>query len=199
MSADARTIAFYDGAADRYATLTESGTPDANLLAFIALLPPGARVLDLGCGPGRASVHMRAAGLDPDPVDASDGMLAIARDSHGLPARKATFDDLDAVAAYDGVWANFSLLHAPRADLPRHLAAIATALKPGGVFHIGMKTGEGEARDAIDRFYSYVGVDELAGLLRDAGFAVLATVSGREVGCAGTADPFVVMRARRDA
>ena len=43
---DARTIAFYDSAADRYDNLTKSGAPDADLLAFMGLLPEGAHVLD---------------------------------------------------------------------------------------------------------------------------------------------------------
>ena len=195
---DERTIAFYDTAAQRYDNLTKSGTPDADLLAFMELLPEGAEVLDLGCGPARASVHMRAAGFRPDPVDASVGMVNIANDSHDIGARLMTFDDLDAVERYDGVWANFSLLHAPRTDLPRHLAAIAAALKPAGVFHIGMKTGTGEARDAIDRKYTYVGVDELQGLLGDAGFEIIATRTGRDKGCAGTLDEFVIMQARKN-
>jgi len=199
MSVDPKTIAFYDTAAERYANLTKSGTADARLLAFMALLPKGAQVLDLGCGPARASAHMRDAGLRPDPVDASTGMVELANDTHDIGARLLTFADLDMVAAYDGVWANFSLLHAARADLPTIFAAIATALRPNGVFHIGMKTGKGEDRDHIDRFYTYVSVDELHGLLADAGFDILATEEGQEVGCAGTNDPFVVVRARKHA
>ena len=196
---DERTIAFYDSAADRYDNLTKSGAPDADLLAFMALLPEGARVLDLGCGPARASVHMRAAGFRPDPVDASKGMVTLANEAHDIGARLMTFDELDAVGVYDAVWANFSLLHAPRADLPRHLVAIATALKPDGVFHIGMKTGTGEERDSIDRKYTYVTVAELADLISDAGMTVIATREGRDKGCAGTLDDFVIMRARKNA
>ena len=196
---DERTIAFYDSAADRYDNLTKSGAPDADLLAFMALLPDGARVLDLGCGPARASVHMRAAGFRPDPVDASKGMVTLANEAHDIGARLMTFDELNAVGIYDAVWANFSLLHAPRADLPRHLVAIATALKPDGVFHIGMKTGTGEERDSIDRKYTYVTVAELADLISDAGMTVIATREGRDKGCAGTLDDFVIMRARKNA
>lgn len=194
---DAKTIAFYDGAADKYANLTDTGTPDPRLLAFMALLPEGATVLDLGCGPARASVHMRDAGFHPDPIDASTGMVELANATHQIGARLLTFDQIDMVAAYDGVWANFSLLHAPRADLPRHLAAIATALRDGGIFHIAMKTGTGEARDKIDRQYTYVAVPELQELLEIAGFTVIGIDEGREKGCAGTLDPFVIMRAKK--
>lgn len=196
---DEKTIAFYDTAAERYANLTETGTPSDNLRAFMALLPAGGTVLDLGCGPARASVHMREAGFKPDPVDASTGMIELANKTHNIGARFATFDDIDMVDSYDGVWANFSLLHAPLGDLPRYLAAICMALHSKGIFHIAMKVGTGVARDKIDRLYSYVSVSELRGLLKDAGFEVLDVVEGREVGCAGTDDPFVVMRARKYA
>jgi len=196
---DEKTIAFYDTAAERYANLTETSTPSENLKAFMALLPAGGTVLDLGCGPARASVHLRDAGFQPDPVDASTGMIALANKTHDIGARLATFDDIDMVDTYDGVWANFSLLHAAHDDLPRHLSAIAKALHSKGIFHIAMKVGAGVERDKIDRLYSYVSVSELRDLLNDAGFDVLDVVEGHEVGCAGTNDPFVVMRARKHA
>ncbi|WP_349291175.1 class I SAM-dependent methyltransferase [Loktanella sp. SALINAS62] len=197
MSVDHRTIGFYDTAASRYATLNHTDKASAALCAFMKLLPPGGSVLDLGCGPGRASYHLRAAGFTPDPVDASSAMVAFAQDTHALPARLASFDDLNAVAAYDGVWANFSLLHAARHDLPRHLSAIATALRPGGVFYAGMKTGQGEARDALDRRYTYVTPSEWAVMLDDAGFSLIASREGVDKGCAGTDDAFLVTLARK--
>lgn len=153
---DDKTIAFYDGASFDYAAKFAASSPDAQLLAFMALLPAGGSVLDLGCGPAFASAHMRNAGFKPDPVDASQGMITAANDLHDIGARMLTFDEIDMVAAYDGVWANFSLLHADRADLPRYLRALAAALRPNGVFHIGLKVGEGAERDRIDRFYTYV-------------------------------------------
>ena len=195
MSTDRRTVAVYDARAADYADRFRTDQPDRHLAAFMAALPAGARVLDLGCGPGTASAFLRAAGFHPDPVDASVAMVELANRHHDIGARLATFDDIDADAAYDGIWANFSLLHAPRADLPRHLAALRRALKPKGLLHIGMKTGTGEGRDSMDRFYTYVTVPELTGLLKDARFRVIATHEGSEVGLAGTDDPFVIMRA----
>lgn len=196
---DPQTIATYDAKAGEYAARFAGAAPDSSLRAFINALPKGAPVLDLGCGPGLASAHMRAAGLQPDPVDASPGMIKLAQTQFDLPARLSSFDDLDAVAAYAGVWANFSLLHAPRADLPRHLAAIARALIPGGLLHIGMKTGTGTARDALARRYTFVRVAELRQLLIKAGFVVTRTKTGEERGLAGTLDGFVLMLAVKAA
>lgn len=194
---DEETLRVYAAKAEDYARLVANSEPDPDLLSFLADLPKAARILDLGCGPATASAFMRAAGHTPDPVDASQQMVALANRLHDLGARVLSFDDLDASEAYDGVWANFSLLHAPRADLPRHMDAIATALVAGGVLHLGMKLGSGEARDALGRAYTYVSTPELAALVTAAGFDVIATREGAEVGLAGTRDPFVIMRARK--
>jgi SAM-dependent methyltransferase len=195
VSTDPHTIAAYDERAVDYADRFAEAEPDLHLAAFMAALPEGGRVLDLGCGPGTASAFLRAAGFIPDPVDASAAMVAIANARHDIGARLGVFEEIDAVGAYDGVWANFSLLHAARADLPRHLEALRRALKPGGILHIGMKTGSGEGRDRLGRFYTYVTVPELTELLKDAGFGVIATHEGSEVGLAGTDDPYVIVRA----
>lgn len=196
--ADARTIALYDAKAADYAKLVQSDAADDQLQGFIDLLPKDAKVLDLGCGPAFASVKMRDAGFTPDPVDASKGMVDMANARFGINARQLTFDDIDMAAAYDGVWANFSLLHAERGDLPRHLDALSLALRPNGVIHVGMKTGTGEARDRIDRKYTYVTENELRGLLETAGFAILGTDTGADTGFDGTIAPWVVMRGRKD-
>jgi SAM-dependent methyltransferase len=195
VSADPRTIAVYDAKAKDYADRFATAKPDRALAAFIAALPAGARVLDLGCGPGTASAFLRAAGHLPDPMDASPETVALANARHAIGARIADFDAVTEVAAYDGVWANFSLLHAPRSAMPRYLAALHRALKPGGLLHLGMKTGSGEARDGLDRMYTYYDVDELQALLRAAGFTPTALVEGTERGLAGTDDPFALLTA----
>lgn len=194
---DERTILVYDEKADDYATRFDNDKPGAALKDFIERMPDGANVLDLGCGTGGASAHMCEAGLNVTGTDASGKMLEHARMKSKATFKQAVFDDLNDVAAYDGIWANFSLLHAARADMPRYLAAIHTALKPNGVFHIGMKTGEGEARDGIDRMYTFYTENELAGLLNKAGFAQLNLKTGAEMGLAGTVDPWVTILSRK--
>jgi SAM-dependent methyltransferase len=196
MTADARTLAAYAANAAAYAARFDQDQPDAPLAAFIAALPPAAHVLDLGCGPASASAHMRAAGHHPDPTDASPEMVALANARHAINARVATFDDLTATAQYDAVWANFSLLHAPRAALPTYLSAIRTALKPNGIFHIAMKTGSGEQRDRLDRLYTYVTPDDLTAILHAAGFTILTTHTGVERGLAGNDDRFIAILSR---
>ncbi|MFN3209796.1 MAG: class I SAM-dependent methyltransferase [Roseovarius sp.] len=149
MSRDDQTIRAYAAEAARYADVTKEAASDPALRLFLDRMPPQGTILDLGCGPGIASAAMAAEGHAVTATDATPEMVAMAAARPGVTARLATFDDVTEIAAYDGIWANFSLLHAPRANLPRHLRALATALKPGGLFHIGMKTGTGELHDSL--------------------------------------------------
>lgn len=182
---DRKTISVYDARVADYARLEPSDTPSETLAEFIAGLPDGAHVLDLGCGPGTSARHMARAGLRVTAVDASEEMIALAAKIEGVQAKQAVFDDLTETAEYHGVWANFSLLHAARQDMPRHLSAIHRALKPGGLFHIAVKAGLGEERDRIGRFYTYYTEAELTGLLHDAGFTHGPYRRGRDKGLSG--------------
>lgn len=195
---DEQTLAFYDRAATDYADrFANKGKADRDMQAFMSELPEGGLVLDLGCGPGRSAALLRDAGYAVEAMDASEGMVATARARYGVEARLGTFDDLDAAGRYDGIWANFSLLHGARAEMPRHLAAIHRALKPAGVLHLGLKTGTGEIRDDLGRLYVYYTPDELDGLLDGAGFDVIGRREDEMTGMAGTKDPFIILRARR--
>ncbi|MGK7651557.1 class I SAM-dependent DNA methyltransferase [Roseovarius sp. B08] len=197
MSRDAETIRVYGAEAARYADVTKDAAKDPVLRLFLDHLAMGSHVLDLGCGPGIASAAMAAAGHTVTATDATPEMVALAAAQPGVFARLATFDDVTDVSAYDAIWANFSLLHAARADLPRHLFALVTALRPGGLFHIGMKTGEGSQRDRIGRLYTYVTEDELTGLLQEAGLTPFETRTGADAGLDGTVAPWVTILARK--
>lgn len=195
--ADDRTIRVYDRRAADYAAMTgDYNAGDPRLEAFIAACPPGGRVLDLGCGPGTAAAAMARAGLTVEATDASAEMVALAAAHPGVTARQARFDDIAGTAILDGVWANFSLLHAPRAAFPGHLAALHRALKPGGVFFVALKLGRGEARDALGRFYAYYDAEELDRLLTAAGFSVQDSVTGSGPGLDGTLSDWISVHAR---
>ncbi|WP_299083521.1 class I SAM-dependent methyltransferase [uncultured Ruegeria sp.] len=193
---DRDTISVYDAQAARYAELTDdSNKSDRGMDDFIATIPAGGTVLDLGCGPGASALVMAEAGLQVDATDASAEMVKLASAHKGVSARQATFADLDADNAYDGVWANFSLLHAPRSEFPNHLAAIHTSLKPGGVFFIALKLGEGEGPDRLGRYYSYYSEDALKTHLQDAGFTVTNQWHGSGTGLDGSESEWIRLAA----
>lgn len=192
---DRQTIETYDAKAADYAKLVTNDTPSRHLRAFMDALPKGGHVLDLGCGPGNAAANMHDAGFRVTAIDASPKMVELGADRYGLDITLGTFDDVTQIATYDGIWASFSLLHAPRADIPRHLSAIHTALKPQGIFVIGVKTGKGTERDSIGRQYTYFEPAELDTLLRAAGFTPTSSAKGSDTGLAGDTQPWIIVTA----
>lgn len=188
------TIDVYNAKALEYAKMA-IGSEAAGFLDFVAAQPSGGAVLDLGCGPGHHARLMAEAGLDVTAVDASSQMCALAAQEGDFTVVEATFDDIPDLGQFDGIWASFSLLHAPKSDMPRHLSALRDALVPGGLLTLGMKLGEGEAIDGIGRFYAYYSEAELRDLLRDAGFAPGISRHGTDPGLSGSHDPWVVIDA----
>ena len=71
------------------------------------------------------------------------------------------FDELDATAEYDAVWAHAALLHVPRPALSSILSLVFRALKPGGVHFASFKGGDGGGRDAFGRYFNYLTVDDV--------------------------------------
>lgn len=191
MTSDKKTIAVYDLKVDEYSKTFAKAKSDPALSRFISKLPKGAHVLDLGCGPGTHAAAMYEQGCRVTAIDASAAMVALAQSRKGVEARQAEFDELCESNIYDGIWANFSLLHVSRTALPVHLAQIVTALKPRGIFHIGMKTGSGERRDHLGRKYTFYSAEELQYFLEAAGFRVLEKRRGESAGLAGTVDPWI--------
>lgn len=192
---DPATIAFYDAEASAYA---DASRRSGHLDGFIARLAPGARVLELGCGAGFDSESLLAAGFDVTATDASSKLAAIASARIGRPVRVMRSDELPEAGAYDGVWANACLLHVPVAALPDILMRIFNSLRPGGVFFASFKSGEGEGRDGLGRFYNFIGRAALEGCYRRAGdWSSLAFEEGVGRGYDGVQTPWVSCTAVR--
>ncbi len=151
---DDDTLQFYRRNAEAYAKRTITSR-QVRLTKFLACLTPDATILELGCGAGADTEEILARGFDVTPTDGSPEMAEIASRHLGRPVRTLLFQDLDSVAAYDGVWANACLLHVPRDQLASVLALIHRALKPGGIFYASYKTGDGDGRDTLNRYYNY--------------------------------------------
>lgn len=165
---DEQTLQFYRGNAEAYAG-REITSRQARLTAFLALLPKGARILELGCGAGGDTAEMLARGFDVRATDGSPEMAAVAAKRLGRRVETLLFHELDDVEAYDAVWANACLLHVPRDQLAHVLSLIWRALKPGGAFFASYKEGEAGGRDALDRYYNYPSQDWLRAIYAEAG------------------------------
>ena len=72
---DEATLQFYRKNAQSYAEWAKA--PSARLKNFLALLPPGATILELGCGAGNHSAEILAGGFKLRATDGSPEMAEI--------------------------------------------------------------------------------------------------------------------------
>jgi ubiquinone/menaquinone biosynthesis C-methylase UbiE len=152
-----------DNVAEQYAT-------DANLNARIELHrrfstnptwgrwlfeqeapPPGARILEVGCGPATTLWGANLERIDPTweitLADFSAGMIEAARGVLGERAEYAVANAEElpfADESFDVVLANHMLYHVT--DRPKAFAEIRRVLVPGGVFHAATN-GDGHMRE----------------------------------------------------
>ena len=91
---DEETLQFYRGNAEAYAG-REITSRQARLTAFLALLPPGATILELGCGAGGDTAEMLARGFDVRATDGSPEMADVASRRLGRTVETLLFHDLD--------------------------------------------------------------------------------------------------------
>ena len=176
---DHATLQFYRDNAQSYADWAKA--PSARLVNFMKLLPAGGHVLELGCGAGNHSAVMWDAGFSVRSTDGSPEMVEVASRRLGKPVETMLFHELDAVEAYDGVWASACLLHAPRNELPGIVSRIHRALKAGGLFYASFKAGDHDGRDSLGRYYNYASREWLEATYAQAGRWQTVTIDTSEI------------------
>ena len=150
-----KTLDYYAKNAADFAAGTVNVEFSAVRERFLAELPRGASVLDLGCGSGRDTKTFLERGCRVTAVDGSPELCAIASAYTGIPVRQMLFTELDAREEYDGIWACASVLHVPSADLPEVFRRMITALRPGGILYTSFKYGTFEGERNGRRFTDF--------------------------------------------
>lgn len=131
--------------AARFAELARSGADLHGEASFCAaMLPPGARVLDAGCGTGRVAIRLDELGFSCVGVDVDESMLAVARRAapqvpwHRADLATLTPADLAGAAGFDlVVMAGNVVPLLAEGTVGRSVAALAALLRPGGLLVAG--------------------------------------------------------------
>ena len=168
-----RTLAHYDERAESF----WEGTRDhdvsqniATLMRHIEATPPFA-ILDFGCGPGRDLRTFADMGHAPVGLEGAPRLAAMARVHSGCEVWEQDFLALRLPQArFDGVFANASLFHVPRAELPRVLRELHACLKPRGVLFSSTPRGRNEEGWNAGRYGAWHDLEGWRGYLTDAGF-----------------------------
>ncbi|ATO14327.1 SAM-dependent methyltransferase [Micromonospora sp. WMMA2032] len=201
------TRAAYDTVAEDYARLlpdvVEPPLDRAVLAAFAETVGPDRPVLEVGCGTGRVTAHLRRLGLDVTGVDLSPGMVAVARRAY--PELRFAVGSMTEPIAADGSLAGlvawYSVIHLPPELLPEVFAGFHRALAPGG--HLLLAVKAGDRLDRRERAYGHrvtydvhwLPPQRLSAQLTAAGFAVTATILREPVD--GERQPQAFLLARR--
>ena len=129
------TIRFYDRNALSFAAQTANLDMSPLYVRLLRYVPPGGRVLDVGCGAGRDTLAFAERGHVVIGFDASTEMVRQARERVGSLAEihLMRFEDVVWQNEFDEVWACASLLHVPLAEFNSIATRLANALRPGGV------------------------------------------------------------------
>lgn len=139
---------------------------------FVSLLPPGGRVLDVGCGAGIKTRYLVSKGLKVLGIDFSEKFVEIAqREVSTAEFRLLDMRNVEELGeSFDGVFAQASLLHIPRAEVGEMVARLASVLKPAGYLYIAVKGVNEKEEDVVqendygyeyERFFSFHRMGEL--------------------------------------
>jgi len=158
------TVAYYDQNAAAFSQGAEAADLSHLYAEFLPLVRSGGHILEAGCGSGRDALHFKQQGFAVTAFDASRELAAIACRALGQPVQVMTFQELDAVAAFDGIWACASLLHVPSHELDTVTSRLARALKTGAPLYASFKYGNTEGQRG-DRFFNDYDETKLAALL----------------------------------
>ncbi len=151
---DRRTAAVYERHAGEWiAQRGVSADGRRRLQDLIAGLRPGARVADLGCGPGWYAALLRRRGFEVVALDLSRAMLREARArARGVGLVRGDLAHLPfSRAALDAVWARNSYMHLPASQLPAALADLHRVLRPGARVHMSLGNLDSLAPTARER------------------------------------------------
>lgn len=154
--------------------------PDMQFLqSLIQRLPPGAAVLDVGCGAGVPITQTLAQHFEVTGVDFSATQLALARQN--VPTATFLCQDMTALdlphASFDGLVAYYAIIHVPRGEQRGVLREFFRVLKPGGLMLITM--GVEGTRDGVETdwlgapmYWSHFDIATNLDLVRDVGFEI---------------------------
>ena len=140
------TIEYYNQNADRFVQDTLSVNFIAMQERFLEKIPSGSRILDFGCGSGRDTKYFLEKGYQVTATDGSEEICRLASAFTGMEVKKMLFQELDASAEYDGIWACSSILHLSKSELLPVLRKMCIALKDHGVIYTSFKYGSFEGK-----------------------------------------------------
>ena len=169
-----RTLGHYHARAEAFWEGTRDHDVGQNIEALLRHIkaPPPCTILDLGCGPGRDLQTFVQRGHHAIGLEGAAALAQMARAHSACEVWQQDFLSLNLPDAhFDGIFANASLFHVPRQELPRVLRQLHATLKPGGVLFSSNPRGNNEESVNGERYGAYYDLAAWREYLLAAGFA----------------------------
>lgn len=159
MKKNERTLQTYNGIAREYAALNNGNeTMKHYHIVFDTLLKDGDTIYDVGCGTGRDVAVFTKWGYNVIGMDASEGMLQVAREMYPNCRfeHRNILTDTESLEEVNGIWACASLLHFTEQEFREVFQTLAKKLKEGGIFYLSLKLKDKMYGEEIDgRYFQY--------------------------------------------
>jgi SAM-dependent methyltransferase len=166
---DEATLRAYDANARAYGEDWLAQPPPADMYALFRRFLASGPTIDVGCGNGRDVDWLNRNGWPSVGVDASEGLLRMARVSFPLwPFRRAALPELAGIGSghFANVVCETVVMHLPSGVIADAVAGLDRVLRPGGVLYLSWRVTEGgDVRDARGRLYSAFAPDAVLGEL----------------------------------
>jgi len=172
----ALTLAHYEQRAEAFRAGTRDHDVSQNIDALLRHIttPPPFSLLDFGCGPGRDLQTFKQLGHNVIGLEGASGFTQMAREDSGCEVWQQDFLKLELPdQRFDGIFANASLFHIPRRELPQVLRQLHATLKPGGVLFSSNPRGNNEEGWNHGRYGAYHDLETWRRYLTAAGFEEL--------------------------
>jgi SAM-dependent methyltransferase len=178
---------FYSENYREYSGRTFGIDPSGFLSPLAAKLPPGALILDIGCGSGRDLLWLKNRGFRVMGFERSPGLAGLARKNAGCDVLEGDFSsyDFSSIRA-DAVILIGALVHIPHVDFAAVLRLLTEALKENGLMLITVKEGTGKAEGADGRIFYLFLHEELEEIFSSLGFQLLGF--SRDISKTGTGE-----------
>lgn len=171
----------YEATAEEFAENVKDLAPVESIKKLIALLPPKACIIDIGCGSGRDAKIFTENEINVLGVDICNNLIEIAKKN--APLGQFQVRDIETCvfpdSHFDGAWSGCTLSHVPKKTIPNVLKSIHSSLKKNGYFYLTVRKGSGEGLQQDDRYgniekyWTYFEQDEIENFLKAAGFKII--------------------------
>jgi ubiquinone/menaquinone biosynthesis C-methylase UbiE len=195
----------YNAIAARYLASRTGDSADVGLLAELERrLPPGAEVLDAGCGAGVPIAKRLSETYSVTGVDFSEAQIRLARDL--VPRAKFVLQDITQLSfpadSFDAVCSYYAIIHIPRKEHSAILRNFHRILRPGGLALLCLGANDLERDVAEDylgsrMYWSHYDSKTNLRLLAQAGFDLIWSKTVEDSSSPGSGHLFILAQKPR--